>query len=211
MAPIPTFHRSAAGSIFATILCLSYVTASQAEQEPPAIGHTPEVARDTQGLRTRSSLTVTSPSFENGSDIPFEYTQYRGNSFPGLRWTAGPRGTRSYVVIMQGDGLTRGSPTSIHLTMWNIPSTVTALDRGMTAPPAGATYGPNVHGLNQPYAGPHTHTPAKQSYHLQVFALDRLLQLPPDASFGAIEQAMAAHVLASGELIGWAAKDPNAQ
>ena len=149
-------------------------------------------------------------SFENGSDIPLEYTQYRGNTFPGLRWTAGPRGTRSYVVIMQGEGLSQGSPTSIHLTLWNIPSTVMALERGMTVPPAGAIYGPNVHGLNQPYAGPHTHTPAKQSYHLQVFALDRLLELPPDSSFEAIEQAMATHVLASGELIGWAAKDPNA-
>ena len=174
------------------------------------MGHTAEMARETRGLNTRGALTVTSPSFENGSDIPFEYTQYRGNTFPGLRWTAGPRGTRSYVVIMQGEGLSQGSPTSIHLTLWNISSTVMALERGMTAPPVGATYGPNVHGLNQPYAGPHTHTLAKQSYHLQVFALDRLLQLPPDASFEAIEQAMATHVLASGELIGWAAKDPNA-
>ena len=174
------------------------------------MGHTAEMARETRGLNTHAALTVTSPSFASGSDIPFEYTQYRGNTFPGLRWTAGPRGTRSYVVIMQGEGLSQGSPTSIHLTLWNISSTVMALERGMTAPPVGATYGPNVHGLNQPYAGPHTHTLAKQSYHLQVFALDRLLQLPPDASFEAIEQAMATHVLASGELIGWAAKDPNA-
>jgi para-nitrobenzyl esterase len=174
------------------------------------MGHTAEIARETPGLKTQNSLTVTSPSFGNGADIPFENTQYRGNRFPGLRWSGGPHGTRSYVVIMQGEGLIKDSLTSIHLTLWNIPSMVTVLERGMTTPPAGATYGPNVHGLNQPYAGPHTHTAAKQSYHLQVFALDRRLQLPSDASFEAIEQAMAGHVLANGELIGWAAKDPNA-
>lgn len=174
------------------------------------MGHTAEMARETSGLKTHVALTVTSPSFKDGSDIPYENTQYRGNIFPGLQWSVGPSGTRSYVVIMQGEGLTPRSPTSIHLTLWNIPATVVVLERGMTTPPSGATYGPNVHGLNQPYAGPHTHTPAKQSYHLQVFALDRPLQLAPDASFEALEQAMATHVLASGDLIGWAAKDPNA-
>lgn len=181
-----------------------------AQEAPPAMGHTPEIARQTSELKGGRLLGVTSPSFENKADIPYENTQYRGNTFPGLQWTAGPSGTRSYVVIMQGEGLTPTSPTSIHLTLWNIPATVMKLPIGMVGPPDGATYGPNVHGLHQAYAGPHTHTAAKQAYHLQVFALDSLLQLPADATFEAMEQAMANHVLASGELVGFAAKDPSA-
>jgi para-nitrobenzyl esterase len=76
----------------------------------------------------------------------------------------------------------------------------------LTAPPPGAVYGVNVHGANQPYAGPHTHGAAKQAYHLQVFALDTVLPNDPSLSFEALTQAMKGHVLASGALTGLAAK-----
>ena len=56
-----------------------------------------------------AKLTVTSPAFAPSADIPFENTQYRGNIFPGLSWTAGPAGTKAYAVIMQdGDAMVRG-------------------------------------------------------------------------------------------------------
>jgi para-nitrobenzyl esterase len=112
---------------------------------------------------------------------------------------------------MQGGGLdSANSPTSIHLTLFNVAPSVTKLGTGMMAPPAGASYGPNVHGLNQPYAGPHTHTMAKHAYHLQVFALDTRLQLEPNTSFDTLVAAMTDHVLASGEVIGLASMDPDA-
>jgi len=58
-----------------------------------------------------ATLRVTTPAFKAGGDIPFENTQYRGNVFPGLSWTAGPAGTKSYVVIMQdGDAMRNGAP-----------------------------------------------------------------------------------------------------
>src|ERR1700709_904859 len=46
-------------------------------------------------------LTVTTPSWKDGGDIPYENTQYRTNTFPGLSWTKGPKDTKSYVLIMQ--------------------------------------------------------------------------------------------------------------
>jgi para-nitrobenzyl esterase len=111
------------------------------------------------------------------------------------------------VVIVQGDAIS-GSTTSIHLTLFNVPASVTKLGAGMTTAPSGATYGPNVHGLNQPYAGPHPHTGAQQRYHLQVFALDTTLGSAPPVSLEALESAMLGHVLASGELVGVAAGEP---
>jgi para-nitrobenzyl esterase len=107
---------------------------------------------------------------------------------------------------MQGDPAA-GSTTSIHLTLFNVPAGVTRLDAGMSAPPVGAIYGPNVHGLNQPYAGPHPHTAATQRYHLQVFALDTALGADSHLSFEALESDMTGHVLASGEIVGLAAGD----
>ena len=149
-----------------------------------------------------ATLTVTTPAFKAGGDIPFENTQYRGNIFPGLAWTAGPAGTKAYVLIMQdGDAMVRGAPI-LHWTLLNIPSTVTKLDAGMSAPPAGAEYGPNIRGTNQPYMGPRTPAGPKHRYHLQLFALDTPLPTDAMATYATLTAAMKDHVLASGEIIG---------
>ena len=79
-----------------------------------------------------AKLTVTSPAFKSGSDIPFENTQYRGNAFPGLTWTAGPAGTKAYAIIMQ-DGDSRGANPILHWVMFNIPTAFTTLTTRPTA------------------------------------------------------------------------------
>lgn len=155
-----------------------------------------------------AKLTVTSPAFQHMADIPFENTQYRTNTFPGLKWTAGPAGTKSYAVIMQDtDAVIRGTAI-LHWTMFNI--TGTSLDPGMTTAPAGSTFGPNIRGANQPYMGPRTPAGPKHRYHLQVFALDTMLGPEAGANLDALIAAMKDHVLASGELIGLGLVDPNA-
>ena len=184
-----------------------------AGERPATLGHTNELVIKALQPATKTALTVTSPAFKEGADIPYENTQYRGNIFPGLTWTAGPAGTRSYAVIVQGLGLTPRAGggeggTSIHLTLFNIPAKTTSLTAGMKAPPAGATYGENIHGVNEAYAGPHTHGATPNGYHYQVFALDATLDIPPATSFNALVDAMTGHVLASGELMGLSAKDP---
>lgn len=181
-------------------------------QQPPALGHAPKIVVSTLQPSTGSRLTVTSPAFKEGADIPYENTQYRGNIFPGLTWSKGPAGTKSYVVVVQGVSLSRpDTATSIHLTLYNIPANVTKLDTGLKTPPAGSSYGPNVHGLNEAYAGPHTHTAAKNAYHYQVLALDTVLQLDPKTDFDPLVSAMSGHVLATGDLSGLSAKDPEAK
>jgi para-nitrobenzyl esterase len=186
---------------------------SAAGQQPQNLGHATELVVKALPPSTKTKLTVTSPAFKEGADIPYENTQYRGNIFPGLTWTPGPAGTRSYVVIVQGTGLTPRpgggeGATSIHLTLFNVSAKTTSLQAGMKTPPAGATYGENIHGINEAYAGPHTHTSNPNGYHYQVFALDASLDLPPATSFNALVDAMSGHVLASGELMGLSAKDP---
>ena len=194
-------------------MSLLIAPAVMAGQETPELGHAKEFVIKALPPKTQTKITVTSPAFQEGANIPYEYTQYRGNTFPGLSWTKGPAGTRSYAVIGQGQGLSArsGSVTSIQLTLFNVPATVTSLPKGMTDPPTGAVYGENVHGINQAYVGPHTHTPAPAGYHFQVFALDTPLQLPPATTFDALVDAMTGHVLASGELIGLSARDPESK
>jgi para-nitrobenzyl esterase len=155
-----------------------------------------------------AKLTVTSPAFQNMADIPFENTQYQGNKFPGLEWTAGPAGTKSYVIIMQDtDIVVRGGPI-LHWTAFNIAGT--KLEAGMTALPDGASYGPNIRGATQAYWGPRTPAGPKHRYHFQVFALDTTIPADPAPNYDALTAAMKDHVLASGEIIGLGQVDPNA-
>jgi para-nitrobenzyl esterase len=150
-------------------------------------------------------LQVTSPSFREGGDIPLAASQYGENRFPGLSWSRGPAGTRSYAVVIQGLHGKAGaadSGTSLHLVLYNIPAEITALPAGIGEPPAGAAYGPNVHGPASPYVGPHPHEPGAHPYHAQLFALDTLLAVDREMSFEALRQAMSGHVLASGDLSG---------
>ncbi|HTL96376.1 MAG TPA: YbhB/YbcL family Raf kinase inhibitor-like protein [Gemmatimonadaceae bacterium] len=149
-----------------------------------------------------AKLSVSTPAFAAGGDIPFENTQYKGNVFPGLSWSAGPSGTKSYVIIMQdGDAMRNGAPI-FHWSMVNIPASITKLDPKMTEPPAGAQYGPNIRGPNQPYMGPHTPAGPKHRYHLQVFALDTTIPASATSNYESLTGAMKGHVLASGEVIG---------
>jgi para-nitrobenzyl esterase len=159
-----------------------------------------------------AKLTVTTPAWKDGGDIPYENTQYRGNIFPGLAWTRGPSGTASYVVIMQDTGaIVRGAPI-LHWTLYNIPARVTKLDAAMpaTGNPSGSSYGPNIRAAAQPYMGPRTPPGPKHPYHLQVFALDTTIPAKADITYDELTAAMKDHILASGEVVGMGSVDPTA-
>ena len=187
-------------------LALSTIAAAalSAQSPPPK---DPEVgiaqlALTNAPAKGNAKVTVTSPAFKNMGDIPFENTQYQGNTFPGLEWTAGPAGTKTYVVIMQDtDALRNGAPI-LHWTMVDIPATMTKLPAGMTAAPAGAAFGPNIRGASQPYMGPRTPAGPKHRYHIQVFALDTSVGTEAKQGYDAMLAAVNGHVISSGEIIG---------
>jgi Raf kinase inhibitor-like YbhB/YbcL family protein len=161
----------------------------------------------------KAKLTVTTPGWKSSEDIPFKYTQYEGNTFPGLQWSKGPSSTKSYAIIMQDSGFVmRGSPI-LHWSMLNIPPTTTNLPEGMKPEdkPANAIYGPNYRGASQPYLGPRTPPGPKHRYHLQVLALDTIV--PVDFAPKSYDELIAPfkdHVVAAGEVIGLGQVDPSA-
>ena len=205
--PVAISARRRAGAWAATLGASALVASGAGAAVPKwlfAVGHAKALAVTLIAPAKQSPLTVTSPAFADGGAVPCSNTQYCGNVFPGLSWSAGPAGTRSYVVIMQGPG--EGAEVSLHLTVFNIPAGVTHLPAGMTNPPSGASLGPNVHGLHHAYAGPHPHDAGRSEYHLQVFALDSRLHLSRSVTFDELIAAMRGHVLADGQLVGFAAK-----
>lgn len=196
--------RSAGATAIAALLALGSPPLMTAQAPPPAATEAGAAQLAMANLPAKKSdkLTVTSPAFANLADIPFENTQYRGNVFPGLHWSNGPKGTKAYVLIMQdGDALRNGAPI-LHWTLLDIPAQVTTLEPGMSAPPAGAQYGPNIRGANQAYLGPHTPAGPKHRYHFQIFAMDGTVAADSSTTYATLTAAMKDHVLASGELIG---------
>lgn len=192
-------------------LCAA-VAAPAAAQVSRSTPGQPEARTALELTPAKAKLTVTTPAFASGAQIPFENTQYRTNTFPGLTWTAGPKGTKTYAIIMQDSSLLlRGAPI-LHWTMFNIPSGVTSLPAGMTpeAKPPGSAYGPNYLGAAKPYTGPRTPPGPGDDYHFEVFALDTTVPDTAGSSYQALTEAMAGHVLASGEVVGHGIADPSA-
>jgi Raf kinase inhibitor-like YbhB/YbcL family protein len=154
-----------------------------------------------------AALTVMSTAFAPGEPIPALYSEYeQGVSFP-VTWTAGPPGTASYMLIMEDPDAVMPKPF-VHRVAWNIPASVMALREGLqeadllTDPPGlrqGVTSRGSVGYLGpRPPAGDPPHT-----YHLQLFALDSLLEVPlSGADRDQVLMAASGHVLAHGELIG---------
>ncbi len=194
------------------LLAVALPAALFAQQPPPAteVGAA-QLALVNAPPKSPTKLTVTSPAFAPGGDIPMENTQYRGNIFPGLSWTAGPPETKAYVLIMQDPDAVRGGMPILHWTMVNIPANVMKLDVGLTAPPTGAEFGPNMRGVSQPYMGPRTPPGPKHRYHFQIFALDAPISTDASANYPALIAAMKDHVLASGEVIGLGSAPPPPQ
>jgi Raf kinase inhibitor-like YbhB/YbcL family protein len=192
---------------------LGLATAPAACAQPPVAGAEPGAAMlaiNTLTAKADGKLVVTSPAFRNESDIPFENTSYRGSVFPGMGWTRGPYGTRTFAIVMQDDdALYKGAPI-LHWTMYDIPGNVRSLAVGMPTMPPGSSYGPNIAGPHHVYMGPHTPPGPRHHYHFQVFALDVSIAPAPIASYADLIGAMTGHVLASGQLVGLGRVDPDA-
>src|ERR1041384_5799657 len=111
--------RHLSATALAALIAASSTTlaAQDAPPPPPTEPGMALLALRNLSAKTEAKLVVLSPAFQAGGDIPFENTQYKGNVFPGLSWTAGPSGTQSFVVIMQdGDAMRNGAPI-LHWTM----------------------------------------------------------------------------------------------
>lgn len=152
------------------------------------------------------TLSLQSPAFPDGASIPETFAAEGENISPPLEWSKGPKGTKSYAVIMEDPDAPQ-NPPFVHWQIYNIPAEVTQLPKGIPQlvellVPEGARQGLNDRG-SVGYYGPRppADDPA-HSYHFQVFALDTHLDLPVVPSRSELLKAMEGHVLTSGEIVG---------
>jgi Raf kinase inhibitor-like YbhB/YbcL family protein len=152
------------------------------------------------------TIDVTSPAFGNSEPIPGVYAAEQQNISPPLEWADGPEGTRSYAIVLEDPDASR-DPPFVHWMLYNLPPDVTNLREGVPGQPRlvlpeGALQGANdrgsigYFGMRPPKGDPAHH------YHVQIFALDTMLELPHGTSRAHLLEAMKGHVLAKGEIVG---------
>ncbi len=147
------------------------------------------------------TLTLQSPAFENGKNIPPEYTCDGADRSPELRWGDPPAGTETFVLICDDPDAPGG--TFDHWVLYDIPSEARKIPAGVgpdEQPPVGGFHGVNSFG-HRGYGGPCPPSGAHR-YNFRLYALDTKLSLPPSETKKTVESAMKSHILDQGELTG---------
>ena len=143
-------------------------------------------------------MIITSPAFNDEERIPPKFTCDGGDINPELLIQNVPAAARSLALMVEDpDALMSGGFT--HWTVWNI-DPKTSLIKDESVPP-GSVEGENGAGWVG-YMGPCPPPGAPHRYHFKLYALNAPLDLPVGAPVAALRAEIAAHVIASAELVG---------
>lgn len=144
----------------------------------------------------QSALTIRSSAFKGGGPIPVLFTCDGANLSPPLAWSAPPKGTRSFALLVDDPDAPRG--TFRHWTAWGISPTARGLGQGKAPSGEGVNDAGRVGYLGPcPPSGDGPHR-----YRFRLHALDTMLKLPRGASKQAFGAAIRGHVLAAAQLAG---------
>ena len=151
-------------------------------------------------------LTLSSPAFAHGGEIPSRFTCDGDDVSPALAWSGAPEGTQSLALIVDDpDAPDPAAPKRVwvHWVLYNIAPTAKGVPEAVTR----ASLGPGARGaLNdwnrQGYGGPCPPIGRHRYFH-KLYALDSILpDLGARARKADVERAMEGHILARAELIG---------
>jgi len=147
-------------------------------------------------MNAAASISIASPAFQSGAEIPAKFTCNGANVNPELKISGVPNEATSLVLIVDDPDAPRGLFT--HWIVWNLDLKTT--DIAENSAPAGGIQGTNDFGKRN-YGGPCPPS-GTHRYFFKIFALDTKLELKPSARRAELDAAMKGHVLAQGELMG---------
>lgn len=144
-------------------------------------------------------MLITSPSFENGTEIPKKFTCEGGDINPELQIQNVPPGAKSLALVMHDPDAPREGGFT-HWIVWNINPALPFIKEESIPP--GAVEGTN--GADKiGYMGP---CPPKghsqHRYQFRLYALDSLLDLPPTTTMPELEAEIEKHLLETAEVLG---------
>lgn len=144
------------------------------------------------------NLTLTSPEFDNETEIPSKFTCDGDNINPPLKISGVPEDAMSLVLIVDDpDALEPAGKVWDHWVVWNIPPETKEI---MAAEDPNGIHGTNSSGNNE-YEGP-CPPDGEHTYHFKLYALDSKLELPMGSEKSTVENAMEGHIIDQAELLG---------
>jgi Raf kinase inhibitor-like YbhB/YbcL family protein len=149
------------------------------------------------------SLTLTSPAFAPGGEIPAVHTCEGKDLSPALEWSGLPTGTKSLALVVDDpDAPDPKAPkmTWVHWVLYDIPPGTTGLAEAVKSLPAGTREGVNDW-KRTGYGGPCPPI-GRHRYFFKLHALDRMLGDLGTPTKAKLEKAMEGHVLGRGEVMG---------
>lgn len=186
------------GALFVGVILIA-VYALQLKQSPADSG----IIETAQSNMT-TSLSITSPAFENNGRIPSAYTCDGDRKInPPLAFSGVPEGAKSLALIMDDPDVPKALHADgvyDHWVLFNIPPSISEIGEGKSAGTAGA----NGSGLSA-YTGPcppPQYEPSEHRYIFRLYALDTMLMLKEGAAKEEALKAMEGHIIEQAELIG---------
>lgn len=172
-----------------------------------------------KGGPPRPVLSVTSPAWPDGGEVPMKYAGGRGgeNKSPmfEFHWTTGndpampPDALKTYAIIFHDiENAGRGNTTvdTLHWSAFNIPGTAKSLPEGLGGGdlPDGTRNGAGIAaGRGTPsYFGPGAGVGPFHHYVFEFYALDTKLDLPATTSREDLIKAMDGHVIGKAAYVG---------
>jgi hypothetical protein len=150
-------------------------------------------------------LKLSSPSFDNESEIPVRHTCEGDDVSPALEWTGTPRGTKSFVLIVDDpDAPDPAAPKRVwtHWVLYDMPDSAGGLEEDVS--PDDLADGTRE-GLNDwdrtGWGGPCPPIGRHRYFH-RLYALDALLGDLGRPTKKDVENAMEGHVLEMAQLMG---------
>jgi Raf kinase inhibitor-like YbhB/YbcL family protein len=150
-------------------------------------------------------LTISSPSFHPGGEIPSVHTCEGADRAPPLLFSGVPAGAKSLALVVDDpDAPDPKAPkmTYVHWVLHDIPPTCAGLPEGATVKdlPAGAREGTNDW-KRLGYGGPCPPI-GRHRYFFKLYALDRVLGDLGKPTKTKLLEAMKGHVLEEAQLMG---------
>lgn len=148
-------------------------------------------------------MRLWSEAFEDGQEIPVEYTKDGRNVSPPLRWTELPSGTRELAVVFEGLTPATHAPW-VHWIAYKIPPDTDGLPAGFKhqhepEEPLHLFHGKNSLG-GDGYQGPQGTVGRTFRYRFRLLALDAPVEAAAGLDQKQLEKLVDGHVLDQAEL-----------
>ena len=149
------------------------------------------------------ALSISSPAFQDGGEIPASFTCEGRDLSPALVFAGVPAETKSLALIVDDpDAPDPAAPkmTYVHWVLFDLPPDAAGLPEGVTSLPAGTKEGLNDW-KRTGYGGPCPPI-GRHRYFFKLYALDSTLSHLDKPTKPELLAAMQGHILAEAQIVG---------